>query len=131
MKTIGVIGTRKRNTGEAWKKVKAVLDEVYEEGDRLCSGGCETGADRFAEKYAKMIGCELIIFYPNYSRYGRGAPIVRNGAVARTSDMLIACVINPDDGIEEVLKRKSGGTEDTLRKFVKRGDGFIDKIILV
>jgi hypothetical protein len=33
---------------------------------------------------------------------------------------MIACVISPEDGVYEVLKRKKGGTEDTLRKFMKR-----------
>jgi len=131
MKKIGVIGTRKRNTGEAWKKVNEKLSSLYEEGDWIVSGGCETGADRFAIKFAKAEGATLITVYPNYKRYGRGAPIVRNGPVAEHSDIIVACVIKPEDGIDEILKRKTGGTEDTLRKFVKRGEGFKDRIILV
>ena len=131
MKTIGVIGTRRRNSGEAWKKVKIVIPKLYQKGDWLCSGGCEKGGDRFAEKFAKQEGIPILIFYPNYKCYSRGAPMVRNSDIACNSDCIIACVINPEDGIEEVLKRETGGTEDTLKKFIKRGKEFKDKIVLV
>jgi len=58
--------------------------------------------------------------------------MVRNTDIAGSSDIIIACVINPEDGIEKVLKRKTGGTEDTLKKFVKRfPHGYQDRIILV
>ena len=131
MKTIGVIGTRKRNSGEAWKKVEKTLLILYRDGDWLCSGGCEKGGDRFAEKFAKQEGTSILIFYPNYKCYSRGAPMVRNISIAHNSDYIVACVIRPEDGIDEVLKRETGGTEDTLKKFVKRGKEFKDKIILV
>ena len=131
MKRIGVIGTRKRNTGEAWKKVDAVLLDIYEDGDWIVSGGCEKGADRFGVKFAKREGTAMLTLFPNYKRYGRGAPIVRNGSVAENSDMIVACVMNPEDGIDRVLERKTGGTEDTLRKFVKLNDGNKEKITLV
>ena len=116
---IGIIGTRKRNTTAAFKKIREVFDEIYEEGNILCSGGCPKGADRYAEQLAKSIGAPILIYYPNYKRYGRGAPIVRNDDVAKNSDLIIACVMKPEDGITEVLRRKTGGTEDTLRKFIK------------
>jgi len=131
MKIIGVIGTRKRNSGEAWKKVEAALLSLYEENDWLCSGGCEKGADRFAEKFVKKVGAPILIFYPNYKKYGRGAPMARNIHVAEHSDIIIASVIRPEDGIDEILKRETGGTEDTLKKFTNRGKDFKDKIILV
>lgn len=111
--------------------MEAKLLDLYEDGDLIVSGGCPQGADRFAEKFAKEQGTPILIVYPNYKRYGRGAPIVRNGTVANSSDIILACVVNPDDGIDEVLKRKTGGTEDTLRKFCKRGEDFKEKVTLV
>lgn len=106
------------------------LLDLYEEGDVIVSGGCPQGGDRFAEKFAKNEGAPILIIYPNYKKFGRGAPIIRNGSVANSSDIIIACVINPEDGIDEVLKRKKGGTEDTLRKFCKRIHDK-DKVILI
>lgn len=131
MKIIGVIGTRRRNTGEAGKKIFQVLDLLYEEGDWICSGGCEQGGDRFAEKFAKSKGTPILTFYPNYDKYKRGAPLVRNGDVAKNSNIIIACVMNPEDGIDKVLSREKGGTEDTLKKFVKLNTSNKEKIFLV
>jgi hypothetical protein len=127
---IGIIGTRKRDTAAAFKEVRKGFDEIYEEGNWIVSGGCPKGADRYAEQLAKTEGIPIVTFYPNYKRFKGGAPIIRNGDIADTSDKIIACVMHPEDGIDAVLERKSGGTEDTLKKFVKR-TGDKSKIYLV
>lgn len=127
------MGTRRRNSEEAYQKVREKFFEIYEEGDWICSGGCPKGGDRFAEKIAKEEGIPILTFYPAYKKYGRGAPIVRNTPVAETSDVILACVIKPEEGIDEVLDRKKGGTEDTLRKYegYKEINGLIPRIYLV
>jgi hypothetical protein len=121
MKIIGIIGTRRRDSTEAYKKVKAKFDEIYEDGDWICSGGCKQGGDRFADKISEKEGIPMLRFPPAYKKYGSPAALfIRNGHVAENSDEMIACVVSPEDGLDEVLKRKRGGTEDTLRKFMKR-----------
>ena len=120
MKIIGVIGTRRRDTEEAYALTRRKFFEVYEEGDWICSGGCGKGGDRFAELIAKQEGIPILIFYPNYKRYKMGATFVRNTEVAKHSDIIVACVVKPEEGLETVLNRKKGGTEDTLRKFVDK-----------
>ena len=130
MKKIGIIGTRKKNGTSTYRAILDQFLEIYEEGDWIVSGGCRKGGDRFADKIAKDEGIPILTIYPNYKRYGRGATLVRNGPVAEISDVIIASVMNPEDGIDEVLKRKSGGTEDTLRKYTKR-DGIIKEVYLV
>ena len=55
MKKIGIIGTRRRNTGSAYKKTEEEFFKVYEDGDHIVSGGCPKGGDRFAEKIAKKV----------------------------------------------------------------------------
>jgi hypothetical protein len=109
MKKIGIIGTRRRNSGEAFKKIKEVFLEIYEEGDQIISGGCPKGGDRCAETLAKDFGVPILIFFPNWKKFGRGAGLVRNAAIADSSDILIACV----------SKDRTGGTEDTIKKFIK------------
>jgi hypothetical protein len=120
MKKIGVIGTRRRNSNKDFNLIREMIYKYYAEGDWLVSGGCKTGADSFAESIAKSDGMPILTFYPNYKKYGSPAALfIRNSHVAETSDLIIACVVHPEEGTEEVLKRSTGGTEDTLRKFRK------------
>jgi len=109
MKKIGIIGSRRRNKESDSKKIVEAFFDVYEDGDWIVSGGCPKGGDRFAEMIAKSTGCPILIYYPNWDRYGRGAGIVRNTQIADESDVLIACVASD----------RKGGTEDTIKKFLK------------
>ena len=131
MKRIGIIGTRRRDTPIVQKLIEEKFWEIYEEGDWIISGGCKQGGDRFAEAIAKANGIPILTIYPNYKRYKMGAPIVRNEPVARECDIIIACVVRPEDHIKNVLARKKGGTEDTLRKFNEIEEHNINRIILV
>lgn len=129
-KIIAVIGTRRRNCKYALAKVEKKFLELYNEGDWICSGGCAKGADRFAEIIAKRHGIPILIIYPKYDKYGRAAPIIRNEDVAKNADIVLACVSRPEEGIIKVLERTKGGTEDTLKKFVKT-TGYMSKVHLV
>jgi hypothetical protein len=108
MKRIGIIGTRRRDNSAAYTLVEKKFFEIYEECDWIVSGGCPKGGDRFAEVIAKKFGIPILIFYPNW-KSGPGAGIVRNTDIAKNSDVLIACVA--DD--------RSGGTEDTIKKYLR------------
>ena len=55
-KTIGIIGSRRRNTDQDYSAVYNEFKKWYDEGDRICSGGCEKGGDRFAEIIARKLG---------------------------------------------------------------------------
>lgn len=121
-KKIGIIGTRRRNRLDDYKKVLKAFMEIYEEGDWLVSGGCPKGGDNFAEKIAKDYGVPILLFPARWNHtwnhdigeFERGklnklAGFERNGSIAGYSDVIIACV-HPD---------RTGGTEDTLKKFDK------------
>jgi hypothetical protein len=112
MKTIGVVGSRRRDSDRDFQLVKAEIIKHLKPGDRLVSGGCPRGGDRFAEIVAKKLGLCIIIFYPDWEGLGRRAGFERNTYIARDSDVLIACVA-PD---------RTGGTEDTVRKFLATHD---------
>jgi len=107
MKIIGIIGSRRRNHNNDFTKVAFAFRGVYEEGDRIVSGGCPKGGDHFAEIIAKSKDISILIHYPNWEKYGKAAGFVRNSFIAKDSDILIACV----------AKDRTGGTEDTIRKF--------------
>ena len=131
MKKIGIIGTRRRDTSTVQDLIVTKLWEIYDDGDYIVSGGCPKGGDRFAEAIAKANGLPILIFYPNYKKFKQAAPIIRNTSIAEVCDYIIACVIRPEEGVEQVLQRREGGTEDTLRKFVKLQEHNKNRIILV
>lgn len=109
MKYIGIIGTRRRDTSEAFSKIKSKFFEIYEDGDWIVSGGCKKGGDRFAEKLARENGIPIIIFHADWKKFKNGAGFLRNTDIAEHSDIIIACV----------SKDRTGGTEDTIKKFQK------------
>jgi len=109
MKRIGIIGSRKRNSGNDYQKIKNTFMRVANADDIIVSGGCQEGGDHFAEIIAAQFSIPTEIFRPEWKKYGRSAGFIRNTDIAKTSDILIACV---------AVNRK-GGTEDTIKKFKK------------
>lgn len=111
MKTIGVIGTRRRNSDKDKQVVVSKFLEVYELGDRICSGLCPEGADSFAVMIQDHIirEPEPLWFPANWKKYGKSAGFIRNTDIALNSNVLIACV----------SEDRTGGTEDTIKKFIK------------
>ena len=123
MKTIGIIGTRSRDTREDLLLVEVAFLKIYEPGDRICSGLCKEGGDRFAviivEKYqtpklwfpAKWDDLDAPGARIKYNIYGKPynatAGFIRNTDIARESDELIACV----------AANRKGGAEDTITKW--------------
>ena len=108
---IGIVGSRRRNDSQDYLKVLAAFRKVYVPGDEIVSGGCQAGGDSFAEKIAKIYQVPIKIYYAPWNARGYTAGFWRNTFIAQDSTVLIACVA-PD---------RSGGTEDTIRKFKKMG----------
>ena len=78
---IGVVGSR---------GIKDIDIEKYiGECNEIVSGGA-CGIDTLAEKYANEKGLRLTVFLPEYEKYGRAAPIVRNKKIVDYSDKIIA-----------------------------------------
>ncbi len=75
----------------------------------IVSGGAR-GADTFAREYAIKNGIPIIEFLPDYTRYGRKAPLLRNIQIVDNCDFLIAFW----NGV-------SRGTKFTIDYAVKRG----------
>jgi len=119
-KIIGIVGTRKRNRDYDKTLIANAFKRVYTKGDWICSGGCERGADKFAEVIAIAQGIPMLTFYPNWNAYKKGAGLARNTDIAKYSDILIACV---------AMDRK-GGTEDTITKFLEFKGSDANLIIL-
>jgi len=110
MKKIGIVGARCRNSKEDFKLCEDIFLSVYEPGDKIVSGGCPSGGDRFAEVLAKKHQVPITIYYAQWDKIGKGAGFARNTTIANNSDILIA-VVAPD---------RKGGTEDTIKKFNRK-----------
>lgn len=67
--------------------------------------GGSVGADQLAMNWAQQRGIPLATFLPDYEKYGKGAPVVRNADIVHDATHLLA------------FPSKSGrGTQDTIRK---------------
>ena len=108
-KTIGIIGSRRRNTESDYDVVETAFFKAYKLGDKICSGGCPKGGDRFAEVISKKYDIPILIYKAEWKKFGRSAGFIRNSDIAQSSDILIACVSSD----------RTGGTEDTIKKFLK------------
>ena len=125
MKVIGIIGTRRRDGINDYIAVLNQFIKIYEPGDAICSGLCPQGGDRFAVIIADILKLpdDKRIWFPadwnnlkapgarikrnKYGPYNANAGFIRNTDIARSSDILIACV----------AQDRKGGTEDTISKF--------------
>jgi hypothetical protein len=122
MKIIGIVGSRRRDAQEDFAACWNAFIKIYEEGDKIVSGGCPQGGDRFAEIIAEKFGLtiengSLIIYDADWKQYGKRAGFMRNTYIAEDADIIIAVVAND----------RTGGTEDTLKKAMK----FHKKIVIV
>ncbi len=111
--TIGIIGSRRRNQEPDLRQIERALLKIYHPGDTLVSGGCPKGGDYFAEVLARRHKIPIKIHRPVWEdaegNFRRWAGFERNTLIAQDADVLIACV----------AQDRTGGTEDTIRKFQK------------
>ena len=78
---------------------KYVLDDV----DEIVSGGA-VGVDSCAAEYAKLRKIKLTEFIPEYERYGRAAPIVRNKKIVDYADKILVFWDGSSKGTLSVIK---------------------------
>ena len=124
---LGIVGSRSRNTLNDKDLIRKKILKLKPK--ELVSGGCMKGADRFAEELHTELDIDIRIFFPNLPFKGSGkspeyyemveAYYARNKEIADHSDMLIALV----------SKDRKGGTENTIKHFLKNKDK--SKLILL
>jgi len=79
---VAVIGSRSL-------KVPNLEHYLPPEVTEIVSGGAN-GVDLSAREYATANGIKIVEFLPNYSQFGRGAPLKRNLQIIEYSDIVLA-----------------------------------------
>ncbi len=69
--------------------VSNIEDYLPSDCEEIVSGGAK-GVDSCAAEFAKKKGLRLTEFLPQYDKYGRAAPIVRNKEIVDYADSVIA-----------------------------------------
>ena len=99
---IAVVGSRSFEDYTLFEKVmKTYLSEF--DNVAFVSGGAK-GADALAQRYAEENGVEMIVFKPEWSRYGRGAGYVRNKQIWQEADRGIAFWDGKSKGTQHSFK---------------------------
>ncbi len=75
-----------------------------EDTEELISGGAR-GVDACARGYALAHGVPLREFLPDYARYGRLAPLIRNVEIVQSSDLVLAFWDGRSRGTVHVVKQ--------------------------
>ena len=82
---IGIVGSRNFGDLEKVKEYVKSLDK-----DTIIVSGGAKGVDETAEKMGEELGMKVVLFKPDWKKYGRGAGIVRNKEICEYSDMICA-----------------------------------------
>ena len=72
---------------EDYERLKSVLKEL--KITKIVSGGAK-GADTLGADYAKEMGIDLEVFYPDWDKFGNSAGYIRNELIVESSDAIIA-----------------------------------------
>jgi hypothetical protein len=119
---LGVVGSRRRNSQKDKNLIRNAILTL--KPDELVSGGCYAGADKFAEEISIELNIPIKIFYPKIKNGMQKFEMTkeyyaRNKEIAEYSDVLLAVV----------AKDRTGGTEHTIRCFIKKNG--INNLIII
>ena len=93
---VAVVGSRNLTNIEIGRYISEDVNEII-------SGGA-VGVDSCAAEYARINGLKLTEILPQYDKYGRGAPIVRNKEIVNYADKVIAFWDGNSKGTLSVIK---------------------------
>ena len=79
---VAVVGSRELYIDDLGRYLPEDVTEIV-------SGGAE-GTDTSARKYAMLHGIKLTEFLPEYEKYGRAAPLMRNLQIIENADLVLA-----------------------------------------
>ena len=99
---IGIIGSRELDGGED-RCYKKICENVPANCTEIVSGGAD-GIDTLAEKYARENALLFKRFEPDYYKYGKSAPLMRNAQIIDYADFILAFWDGKSRGTAHVIK---------------------------
>lgn len=106
---LAIIGSRNFTDYQLFLTKVNEFIEKYGKPEIIISGGAN-GADTMAERWAKENQINIMIFHPEWDKYGKKAGILRNSDIVDASTHILA------------FPSKNGrGTQDSIRKGQKAG----------
>ena len=126
---VAIVGSRRYENKKKIKDFIFKLKQQYGEKTIIVSGGCKTGADKYAKKYALELGLQYEEYPPFHevhnlycplpeSRYSKPYSVkyffARNKIIAGTSDIIVGFI---PEGVEA---RGTMNTIDYGKKFSKK-----------
>lgn len=99
MLRVAIIGSRSAPK-EIIEKIKKALPR---ECTTIISGGA-VGADELAKTISEELEISIFNAIPQYKKFGRIAPIIRNKLIVEMADLVIAVWDTKSKGTEQVIK---------------------------
>lgn len=93
---IAIIGSRNLTCVDIHKYISLNCTEIV-------SGGAR-GVDTMAAEYAQQNNIPITVFKPDYEKFGRAAPIVRNKQIVDYADEVIAFWDGKSKGTRSVIQ---------------------------
>ena len=98
---IGIIGSRNINSEQ--ESYKIICESVPVNCTEIVSGGAG-GIDMLAERYAKENSLLFKRFEPEYYKYGKSAPLMRNMQIIEYANYMLAFWDGKSRGTAQVIK---------------------------
>lgn len=100
---VAVIGSRgAQPTARNYMKIVNFLTE--HNATEVVTGGAK-GADQLAENVAEELGLKLTIYYPDYKRWKRSAPHLRNDEILANCEEVLALWDGESRGTASVMNK--------------------------
>ena len=109
---LAIVGSREFTDYDLLCREVAKIQET-QTIDLIVSGGAK-GADTLAKKFAAKNRIPLMEFLPDYSRYGRGAPLQRNTLIVQNADWVLAFVTPTSKGTWDTIRKAERANKRTI-----------------
>ena len=107
---VAIVGSRNIEYENLQKKAYALLCRNIPSGATEIVSGGAVGIDTLAEIYARQNGLPIKVFKPDYAKYGKRAPLVRNDEIIHYAQYVLA-----------IWDGSSRGTAYTVAACIKDG----------